>query len=150
MGTINITNRFNNPDKRYAEAVVMSVPAVINEGGGRTQADPVYTQFGDDMVANVIERDSVLKKVYLVVDEAFAATATVTVDIDGTAVFTDADAATEGLTASATEDLLVEAGAAITVTLGTLTGDATVGSLRVVADAVSMSVKNGNYSVTAV
>lgn len=149
MATLNITNRYNNRDKRFAEAVVISLPSQLEEGGVRLSTPPVLAQFGDDYVASVVEPDTVVQIAYLVVDEAFAASSTVTVTVGTTALFTDLDITSAGLNVSAVTDELVTAGADITITPGGGTGDIEEGALRVVLETVSMSLKNGNYAVNA-
>jgi hypothetical protein len=145
----NVTNLFNNQDKRFAEAVVMTCPAMISEGSHRTGQGPVYIQSGDAWTAAIIEGDSILKRAYLVIDEAFPAGATLDVDIAGTAYFTNVAADSEGLTVSVVEDNLLKNGQTITVSIasGAAGTDVTEGVCRIVIDSVSPSLKNGNYAV---
>ncbi len=148
MGSIvNIHNRFNNPDKRYAEAVVMTCPALVTEGSPRSGSGPTYIKSGDAWTAQVIEKDSVLKKVYLIVDEAFPTGATLDVDIAGVAYFTSAAIDSKGVTVSTIEDALAGNKQTITasITSGASGTDVTEGKLRIMVDSVSLSVKNGNY-----
>jgi hypothetical protein len=144
----NVTNLFNNQDKRFAEAVVMTCPAMISEGSHRTGQGPVYIQSGDAWTAAIVESDTIMKKVYLVVDEAFPSGTTLSVDIAGTAYLTDVPGDATGLTVSTTEDAFLKAGQ--TITVGVVNGAAgtnvTEGVCRVVIDSVSPSLKNGNYA----
>lgn len=134
-------------NKRYREDVVVTLPAVLNVGGGRANALPTYVQGGDDHTASVVEADTIVQKAYLIVDEAFAATATVTVKIGATEVFAGTTAITStGIQVSATEDLLVTAKSDVTITVGTLTGDVTTGKLRVVLACDHPSLNNGQYA----
>ena len=141
-----ITAKFLNQDKRETEALTVTLPAIIDEGGGRNQAAPVYAQFGEDYIAAVAPKEAILGKSHLVVEEAFAAAATVTVTINGIALFTDQAVAATGLFTSTVEDELLLTGGDIVITLGTLTGDALVGKLKVVNNYTPYTVKNGRYS----
>ena len=141
----NITARHLNDQKRTAEAVTVTVPAIAREGGGRTLQPPVYYQYGDDLQASVLNAGTVVQKTYLIVEEAFPASSTVTVSVNGTAVFTDADITAKGLTASTTEDLLIETAGNVVITIGGGTGDITSGKLKVVCEIISTQLKNGNY-----
>lgn len=145
---INVTNRFLNQDKRYTEAVVMTCPAQLDDGGQRTGTPPTYIQSGDAWTAATIEPDTIISKVYLIVDEAFPSGATLSVDIGGTAFLSGVAADATGLTVSTTEDVLMKNGQTITVgiTSGTPGTNVTVGSARVVVEAIHPSLKNGQYA----
>jgi hypothetical protein len=147
--TINITNRYNNQDKRYAEAVVMTVPTLLEEGGVRLSTPPVYLQYGDAVTSATVEADTIIKGAYLVIDEALPAGSLVNVDIAGTSYFVGVDGTVEGLTVSAESDNLLKNGQTITVSVTGGSGDITSGLFRVVLDVVTPSLKNGNYSVWA-
>ena len=149
MATINLTNRYNNQDKRFAESVVMTIPAQLEEGGARLATPPVYVQYGDAQTAAVIEPDTIAKGYYLVIDEAFPAGTTVDVDIAGTAIFTNVQVSSTGVTTSTVENTLYKNGQTITVTFSGSTGDVTTGVARIVIDTVSPSLKNGNYAAWA-
>ena len=146
MATVNITNRFLNENKAYAEAVVVTVPAVLSQGGGRSQADPVYVQGGDALTAGVVEAQTILKKAYLIVDEAFPAGATLDVDIAGTAMFTSADLTATGLVVSTIVDQYFANKQTVTSVVAGITGDVTTGKFRIVLDAVHPDLKNGQYA----
>jgi len=45
MAIQNITELFNNQQKRYAEAVVVTIPSILKAGGGRSQAEPRLSQY---------------------------------------------------------------------------------------------------------
>lgn len=141
-----ITAKFLNQDKRETEALTVTLPSILEEGGGRLQSAPTYAQFGEDYIAAVAPKESVLGKSYLLVEEAFEATATATVTINGIALFTDAPVSATGLVTSTVEDELLLAGGDVVITLGTLTGDATVGKLKVVTNYTPYTIKNGRYS----
>lgn len=143
-----ITDKFLNQDKRETEALTVTLPAVLDEGGGRTNSLPTYVQVAEEFVAAVSPKEAVLGKSYLVVEEAFPAGMTVTVSINGTAIFTDVSVAAIGLTTSATEDvlLLTSGNVSITINHATVTGDVAVGKLKVVNNYTPYTVKNGRYS----
>ena len=146
MATVNITNRFLNENKRYDEAVVVTVPSVLQHGGGRSQVDPIYVQGGDDLVASVIEADSIIPKAYLLVDEAFPAGALVTVTVGGVAYFTDVFGDAIGITVSAVEDGYYADKADVTVVVSGVAGDVMTGLARVVLDTIHPSLNNGQYA----
>ena len=145
MANLNIKNLFLNENKRYREDVVVTLPAILNEGGGRTNATPTYVQGGDTHTAGVIEADTIVQKAYVIVDEAFVATTTATITIGGTTFFAAVDAATTGLLVSATVDALFTAKGDVVITMSG-TGDLTVGKLRVVIATEHPSLKNGQYA----
>ena len=142
----NITNRFMNENKRYAEAVVVTVPAILSQGGGRSQAQPVYVQGADVLSANVIEHDTIIKKVYLNIQEAFPAGATVTATINGVDYFAAVDGTATGLTTSVEVDNHVDVPTSVDVTIGGIVGDVTTGKAVVVVDAIHPGLKNGQYA----
>jgi len=146
MATVNLTNRYLNENKRYREDVVVTLPAVLNEGGGRNQAQPEYIQGSDDLIAHVVEADTIVQKAYLIVDEAFPAGALLAVDVAGTAMFTAVDLTAVGLTASATEDLYVPKKESVEAVITGITGDVTTGKARIVLATEHPSLKNGQYA----
>ncbi len=146
MAIVNITNRFLNENKRYREDVVVTLPAVLNSGGGRSQAEPQYMQGSDDHIANVIEKDTIVQKAYIIVDEVFPAGALLAVDVAGTAVFTDVDLTATGLTVSATEDLYVPNKENVEAVITGIVGDITTGKARVVLATEHPDLKNGQYA----
>jgi len=152
MAVRNITNRFLNENKRYTEAVVVTVPSVLKQGGGRSQALPEYVQVADALTAGVIEKDTLVTKAYLIVDEEFP-TGTVatkaTITIGGTTYFTGVDVDATGVTVSSEVDNLFATGGDVVVTLAgadSATGDITTGKLRVVVDTIHPDLKNGQYA----
>ena len=146
MATTNITERFLNQDKRYAEDVVVTVPAVLQQGGGRSNALPVYLQGGDAVTAQVIEAGTLIKKAYLIVDEAFPTGALIQVDIAGTQYFMNGVGDTTGLTVSTEEDVWLMNSQTVTISVTGVTGDITTGKMRVVFDVAHPDLKNGQYA----
>lgn len=140
-----ITNMYLNENKRYAEAVVVTLPAILNEGGGRAGSAPTYLLGGEDMVAAVIEADTIAKKVYLVVDEVLPTGITVDVTVGGVAMFTAVAVDALGLTASIVEDSHFSAKGTVVITASGTT-NITTGKLRVIVDAIHPSLKNGQYA----
>jgi hypothetical protein len=149
MATINITNRYNNQDKRFAESVVMTIPAQLESGGSRLSTPPVYVQYGDALTAALVEADTIIKRAYIIIDEALPASSLIAVDIAGTTYFTGIDGTATGLTVSTEEDTLLKNGQTITVSITGGSGDVISGLVRVVLDTVSPSLKNGNYAAWA-
>lgn len=146
MATVNITNRFLNENKVYDEGVVVTIPSVLEQGGGRSNADPVYVQGGDSLTAQVIEKDSLIKKAYLIVDEGFPAGATLSVDVAGTAYFTGVAITSPSMVVSTVEDTLFRESQTVTCTVAGVTGDVTTGKVRIVFDTLHPLLKNGQYA----
>jgi ABC-type Fe3+/spermidine/putrescine transport system ATPase subunit len=145
---VGITARFGNQDKREACALAMTCPAMIEEAGHRTGTPPKYITSGDAWTAQIVGPDTIVKKAYIVVDEAFPAGTTVSVDIAGTTLFTDVAVDTKGLTVSGTEDLYFENLQTISVNIvnGAAGTAITEGVLRVVLDADNPGVRTGSYA----
>jgi len=146
MATINVTNLFANENKRYSEAVVVTLPSVLKAGGGRSQAQPVYIQGGDSLTAAVIEEDTLIKKAYINIVEAFPAGALIAVDIAGTTMFTSVDGTANGIVVSTTEDLHLSKKQTVTTVVTGITGDVTTGKLSIILDTIHASLKNGQYA----
>ena len=146
MATVNVTNLFLNENKRYSEDVVVTLPAILKAGGGRSQADPQYIQGGDALTAQVVEADTIIQKAYLIVDEAFPAGATLDVDIAGTAMFSTVDLTAGGLTVSTVDDKYFAKKQTVTSTISGVTGDVTTGKVRIVLATEHPSLKNGQYA----
>ena len=147
MASIDLTNRYTNQQKRFAEAVAMVIPSQLEEGGSRLATPPVYIDFADSVKASIIEADTLVKKAYLIIDEAFPAGATITVDIAGTTYFAAAPL-DGGLVVSAIEDQHFVNGQTITCTFGGGSGAIMTGVARIVLDSVSPRLKNGNYAAS--
>ena len=146
MMAISITDKFLNRDKREYEAIVVTLPATLSEGGGRTKALPTYVQYGEDYLASVVPSKSVIDKAYVVIDEPYPAGTLATISLKGTAIFTDVPLETAGVVVSTTEDILVTTAGDISITLSGGTGDATTGKIMVVANYVPFTVKNGRFA----
>ncbi|MCI4435352.1 MAG: hypothetical protein JHC33_00895 [Ignisphaera sp.] len=152
MATVNISGQFLNAEKREHEAVVVTLPALLSPNGGRANPNPTYLQVADVMTANVLPKEVITGKVYLLVEEAFPAGMTATVTVGGTTTNTAVSVAAAGLTASASVDLLKANGGTVTVTINhaTVTGNITTGKLRVIVDTIPYTVRNGRYAVNPV
>ncbi len=146
MATVSITSLFLNQDKRESEAVVVTIPAILNEGGGRSNAQPEYVISGDAYTAAVIENDTIIQKAYVIVDEAFPTGALLNVDIAGAAHFADVDLTATGMTVSTTEDTYLANPQTVTSVISGTTGDITTGKLRIILDTLHPELKNGRYA----
>lgn len=142
----NITNLYLNENKRYAEAVVVTLPAILNEGGGRAGSAATYLQPGEAMNASVVEADTLAKKFYLIVDEPMPAGALAEVSVGGTVVHTAIPVDATGVTVSATEDEYFMNKGDVVITVTGVGGPITVGKLRVIVDVVHPSLNNGQYA----
>jgi len=141
-----ITSAYLNQDKRETEALTITLPSVLNDGGGRLNADPTYLQSGEDYVASVIPNECIISQTYLVVDEAFPTGAKVTVSVAGTEMFKDVAVDALGLTISTETDKFMKAGGDVKITVTSGSGDVKVGKLMVISNCISYAVKNGRYS----
>jgi len=144
-----ITSLYNNQQKRYTEAVVVTIPSVLQAGGGRSQAQPIYIQGSDPLTASVIEKDSLVTKAFINIIEAFPTGALITVEVGGVTMFTDVDGTSNGVTISTEEDNHFPEGAVVTTTVTGITGDVTTGKLSVIFDTIHASLKNGQYAANA-
>jgi len=144
MANVNISALFENNLRKVSEVGVATLQAMIANDGDRLGQSAVYAKGGDVHLCYTIPADSVVPKFYIIVDEAFDATttATITTIVDGTAIATALDVATEGPVVSALEDTYFDATDGISIVLNQ---DVTVGRLRVVAEYISLSTNNGIY-----
>jgi len=145
MAIVNIVNRHLNNQKREAEAIVVTVPAIAQENGGRVMTPPVYYQYGDTLVGPTIGPNTIIQKAYLVVREAFPTGATATVKVGNTEVFTDLAIDAKVVSVSTHEDMFSEVGMGIEVVISGGTGDITVGEFEVVLEILSCNIKKGSY-----
>jgi len=150
MANVNITSRHLNQDKREAEAITVELPAVSNQGGGRTNKGPVYYKYGDVHQAYVVPANSIIQKVYLNIEEAFPASSVVVVNVAGTEfIAVTQSVATVAFVVSATEDVLSATPGLIDITVtggGTAGDDIIAGRLSVVVETIPYKEKNGRYS----
>jgi hypothetical protein len=147
MATVDITSRFLNQNKVEAEGLVVTIPAILKAGGGRSNAQPTYIQGGDALTANVISEDTLIKGAYVSIDEAFPAGAELNVDIAGTQYFVAVDAAAGGAFYVSTEtDNFLKNPQTVTVSITGVTGDVTTGKARVMFDVFHPNIKNGQFA----
>lgn len=144
---ISITEQFLNRDKREQEALTVTLPAVLDAGGGRTRALPSYAQLGEDYIARVVAASTIATKCYLVVEEAFPADTLATVLVGGVAVFTDAPVDALGMTVSTVEDISSMGGGEVSITLSGTGTEVTAGKLKVAMSVLSYNTLNGRYTV---
>jgi hypothetical protein len=145
---VSITHDYLNQAKREEEALTVTLPSLLREGGGRAGTLPSYVQYGESYLASVVVKNSIAPKLYLVVEEAFPTGATATVTVGGTAAFTDLAVDATGANVSATEDVYFTTGGDVSITINhaTETGNVNVGKLKVVVPYIPFDVKNGRYS----
>ncbi|RLA60367.1 MAG: hypothetical protein DRQ78_09565 [Epsilonproteobacteria bacterium] len=146
MATINVTNLFANENKRYSEAVVVTLPSILKSGGGRSQAQPEYIQGGDALTAQVVEEDTLIKKAYINIIEAFPVGALINVDIAGVNMFIGVDGTAEGVVVSTEEDNHFAEKQTVTTTVTGITGDVVTGKMSIILDTIHASLKNGQYA----
>ncbi len=146
MAVVNITTRFLNQHKTEAEGVVVTVPAILKQGGGRSNAQPTYIQGGDALTAAVISEDTLIKGAFLQIDEAFPAGAEINVDIAGTQYFVAVDGTVAGFTVSTETNNFLKNSQTVTISITGVTGDITTGKARVMLDVLHPSIKNGQFA----
>ena len=146
MATVDITTKFTNQDKREAEGIVITVPSVLKQGGGRSQAQPIFIQGGDALTASVIGKDTLIKGAYLRIDEAFPTGAKINVDIAGTQYFVAVAGDSVGFTVSAEADNFLANPQTVTISVTGVTGDVTTGKARVMLDVFHPNIANGNFA----
>ena len=148
--TVDVTTRFLNQDKRYTESVVVTLPAILKTGGGRSNAKPEHIMLNDALTAQVIEADTAIMKAYVIVDEAFKSGTKLAVDIAGTAMFNGVDVSSTGLSVSAVEDAYFAKGQTVTSVIShdvDIPGTpVSYGKVRVVLAVVHPSLKNGQFA----
>ena len=142
--TINLSSQFENNLRRVSEVGVACLPAKISVNGDRLGQADEFAKGGDTYQVYTIPADSIAPKIYFIVDEAFDAgvTAEVKTIVDGTTLVAALDVATEGASVSAVEDTYFSATDGFAIKLS---GDATKGKLRCVAEFISASTNNGIY-----
>lgn len=146
-GHTNITSRFTNADKREAELLAVTIPAILQQGGGRSQAQPVFLQGSEALTASVIEADTILTKMYVIVDEVFPAGAVLNIDIAGiNFTATPVPLTAGGMTVSVVEDSYFASSQSVTATVTGVTGDITTGKARIVMATEHPSITNGRYA----
>jgi hypothetical protein len=145
---VTITHDFLNQAKREEEALTVTLPSLLREGGGRAGVAPQYVVYGESYVASVVVKNSIATKFYAVVEEAFPTGATATINVGGTDVFVDLAVDATGATVSTTEDVYFTTGGDVTITINhaTETGNVVNGKLKVVVPYIPFNVKNGRYS----
>ena len=146
MAIIDITSRFLNQNKVEAEGIVVTVPAILKQGGGRSNAQPTYIQGGDAVTASVISADTLIKGAYLQIDEAFPAGTTLTVDIAGVVYFNDVDGTSAGFTVSTETNNFLKNSQTVLISVEGVTGDVTTGKARVMLDVFHPNLKNGQFA----
>lgn len=152
MATVNITNQYLNKDKREHESVSVTLPAMLQTNGGRTNPNPVYVQYADAHVAGVVPAQVITGKAYLVIEEVFPAGTTITVAGPGGTLFSAVAGTALGVTVSSVVDQLALTAGNITITVGhvSATGNVTTGKCKVVLDYIPYNVKNGRYAANPV
>jgi hypothetical protein len=150
MAFVSVADRWTNRQKRTTEALVVTLDHLLDEGKGNREA-PEYIKSWDGYTADVVEADTLITKVYCIVDECFPAGAALTVDIGGKAFFSSAaglDSCTGNPIVSALEDVYFANGQTVTISVE-ISGapqDITQGKLRLVIETIAPSQNNGNYA----
>ncbi len=144
MGTLNISSLFENNLRRVDEVGVGTLPAQLSTEGDRIGQTAVFAKGGDEHHIYTIPKDSIVPKIYFIVDEAFDAgtTALIKTIKDGTSLVAALDLATLGASVSTVEDSYFNSVDGFNIILSQ---DVTKGKVRVVADFMSCSTNNGIF-----
>ncbi len=141
----NLSHLFENNLRKASEVGVVCLPAMLSTGGDRLGQAAEYVKAGENYIAYTIPADSIVSKVYFIVDEAFAAGTTAAIaTLKGipTVVAAALDLATVGASVSAASDLYFDAADGFSITLNQASQ---VGKVRVVAEFISASTNTGMY-----
>lgn len=144
MADVNLSARFENNLRRVSGAGVATLCAEIADDGQRLNTSAVYAAAADDYQVYNIPADSLVPKIYFIVDEAFDAgtTALISTIVDSTELVAALDLATVGASVSAVVDSYFDAVDGVNFKLNQ---DVTQGKVRVVCEFVSGSTNNGIY-----
>lgn len=143
-----ISTRFGNNKRREASAHRGILPYVIQEADSRQGIVKEIVLTATDYILGTIPANVIVTKAYLNVTEAYTAatTATVTVNLGATALFTNVDVKTVALTASAITGVLTSAPSNIVAQfafVGAETGE--IGELEVVIEYIDYNRDTGSY-----
>ena len=138
---IDITNRFLNNSKRETGLLVVTCPAIIQEGSHRTNVGPTYIQYGDAWTAQVIATDSITTRIFLQVVKPFPDGTKVSVDIAGVPIYTDVkvDYPRTAQSVAGNHQWLTAQTATISISGGT--GDVTRGELRLIMEVLYPGIR---------
>ena len=144
MATVNLSARHENNLRRNSEVGVATFCAEVSDSGDRLSTSVEYAVAADDYIVYCIPTDSVVPKIYFIVDEAFDAATTghFSTIVGDTSLVAALDLATAGATASAVIDTYFDATDGIKLELS---ADVTQGKVRVVVEYVSCTTNNGIY-----
>lgn len=145
MATVNLSNLFENNIRRVSEVGVATLNAQLSNDGDRLSQSAVYAAAADTYTVYNIPADSLVSKVYFIVDEAFDASTTAAIStIAGTPVALVAalDCATVGASVSTAVDLYFDTVDGVAITLS---DDVTQGKLRIVTVFASASTNSDSY-----
>ena len=144
MATVDLSARHENNLRRNSEVGVATLCAEVSDSGDRLSTSVVYADETDAFIVYCIPTDSVVPKIYFIVDEVFDAGITVEIStiVDDTQLVAALDLATLGATASAVVDTYFDATDGVKFELSDAV---TKGKVRVVVEYLSCTTNNGIY-----
>ena len=144
MATVNLSAYWENNLRRVSQVGVAEFNAVVSTSGDRLDNGDVTAVAADDYIVYCIPTDSIVPKIYFIVDEAFGAAITghISTIVDDTSLVAALDLNTVGASVSAVVDTYFDAVDGIKLELS---GDVTVGKLRVVVEYISAKTNEGIY-----
>ena len=145
MATVNLSDKFENNLRRVSGAGVATLCAEVGDSGDRLGQGIVYADELDDFIVYCIPKDSIVPKIYFIVDEAFDAGITCHISsiVDDTSLVAALDLATEGKTVSAVVDSYFDAVDGIKFELSDAV---TKGKVRVVVEYIACDTNEGIFT----
>jgi len=140
-----ITGNYQNNLRNVSEVTSVTLPAELEPANYRLGLDPVFAEAAEVYQALVIPPKSILKKFYLIVEEAMTGTVTITLSNGSTAIFTDAAITVPGIFVSTEVDLLTDTPEGFDIVLSDDQVATANGSIRIVCDFASIDTNNGIY-----
>lgn len=146
MATVNLSSKFENNLRRTSGVGVATLCAVVGDTGARLTSAPSYALAADDYIAYCIPADSIVTKIFFVVDEVFAAGAAhISTIVDDTALVAALDLTTLGATAGILAlDTYFDSADGFKFELS---DDATAagGKVRAICEYISLDTNEGSY-----
>ena len=147
MAFVSIADRWTNRQKRTSETIVVTLDHLLDEGKGSREA-PTYIMEWDGYTADVVEPGTIITGAYIIVDEEFDSGMLASVDIGGTAFFSDAALPASGMVVSTQGPTYFANKQTVTISVnnGGAPAPITKGKLRVVLETLKPGLSGGAYA----
>ena len=145
MAVVNLSAQFENNLRRISGVGVAALCAEVSDSGDRLGQGIVYAAAADDYIAYCIPKDSIVTKIFFIVDEAFdaATTCEISTIVDDTQLVAALNLAVVGASVSAVVDTHFDATDGVKFELSQ---DVTKGKVRVAVEYISLETNNGIYT----